>query len=43
MAGVGPRVVVPASRRSYEVFGIIGGKRRVVTARYPDQREVELQ
>jgi S1-C subfamily serine protease len=43
MAGTGPRVVVPAEARTYEVFAVIGGAMKKVQVTYPAERTVELK
>ena len=43
MAGTGPRVVVPAEPKTYEIFAVINGKMKKVQIEYPAQRSVELQ
>lgn len=43
MAGTGPRVVIPAKAKTYEIFAIIGGKLKKVEIDYPAQRFVELK
>lgn len=42
MAGKGPRVVVPATKRTYRVQAVIGGKMKQVDAAFPARREVRL-
>jgi S1-C subfamily serine protease len=42
MAGTGPRVVVPAQPKTYEIFAVIGGKMKKVQIDYPAQRTVDL-
>jgi S1-C subfamily serine protease len=43
MAGTGPRVVVPAEPRSYEVFAVIDGAMKKRRLRYPDERAIDLK
>jgi hypothetical protein len=43
MAGTGPRVVVPAEPRSYEVFAVVGGSMKKRRVRYPEERSVDLR
>ena len=43
MVGKGPRVVVPAVEKTYEVFAIIGGKMKKQTIRYPFTYKIELK
>jgi S1-C subfamily serine protease len=43
MAGTGPRVVVPAEPRVYEVFAVIGGTMKRLKVRYPADRKVTLK
>lgn len=42
LVGQGPRVVVPAVSRSYEIFAVRGGKMDKKMVTYPAQREVTL-
>lgn len=42
MAGKGPRVVVPAVERSYQIFAVINGKMRRQQVSYPKIRTVDL-
>ena len=43
MAGTGPRVVVSAEAKTYEVFAVIGGAMKKVKVKYPEEHEVELK
>jgi S1-C subfamily serine protease len=42
LAGAGPRLLVPARERSYEVFAVIRGTMVRRSVRYPAQRAVDL-
>jgi serine protease Do len=43
MAGKGPRVVVPAQDRTYEIFAVIDGQMQRQRATYPRIRKVEFK
>jgi len=43
MAGKGPRVVVPAQNKTYEIFAVIDGQMRRQRATYPKIRKVDLR
>lgn len=43
MAGMGPRVLVTAEPRSYEMFAVIGGAMKKKTVRYPDLKTVRFE
>jgi S1-C subfamily serine protease len=42
MIGTGPRQVLPAESRTYEVFAVIDGQMRKVAVAFPAEREVDL-
>lgn len=43
MVGTGPRVVVPAESRIYEVFAVIGGVMKKLKVHYPTERRITLK
>ena len=43
MVGTGPRVLVMAEPRSYEIFAVIGGVMKKLKVRYPEQHRVTLK
>lgn len=43
MAGVGPRVVIAAAARSYEISAVVAGQMKREKVRFPEQRSVRLQ
>jgi len=43
MAGTGPRVVVPVSEKTHEVFAVILGQMKKAKVKFPQTREVELK
>ncbi|MBI3072653.1 MAG: trypsin-like peptidase domain-containing protein [Deltaproteobacteria bacterium] len=43
LAGVGPRVVVPARQKTYEVFAVVGGVMKKARIQFPSTRTVELK
>jgi S1-C subfamily serine protease len=43
MAGTGPRIVIMAEPRAYEVFAVINGKMRKASVKYPETKLVKLQ
>lgn len=43
MAGTGPKIVVPAKPKSYEVFAVVAGKMKKVQVRFPEDRVVDLR
>ncbi len=43
LVGQGPQAIVPAVRKSYEVFAIVGGQMRRLILNFPTQREADLE
>lgn len=42
-AGAGPRLLLPAEPREYEVFAVVGGQMRKRKVTYPRERQVDLR
>ncbi len=42
MAGTGPRLVIPAEEKTYEVFSVVDGEKRKREVEWPEQRSVDL-